>query len=576
MKTHIHFNDDGEPTSPPTYQAPPTQLLLADVVDSDCDTTVNNSDSNDGSDDDDSWVPLHMENEDSEQDEYDFDEAIDYTSSTEDEDEDEDEEAAATVRSHAPSSSRFRTYVDMEEFRSLCSHLEILLGLKAPEITTLIGRVAEFIGWTMHTNNINQKKAVDRIVNTHPMGVLQYVTLLKGPEYGLKNGTIYNTLLDIGRWAKYLSIYEELTVDRLLIVLTEQQKFENKKKKQDIRFRLSRENLIDKNHWPKNGIQELSNMLMKSKGRVDRAIQKGSNGEYLSDEALSFAKDWVVSLLFVINPQGRSNAIRRLTVEESKQLCVPGGQGQVTSTHFKTSMTYGSQAVNCNPVTQEYITGYTLHIRPYLLKASETDVLFLNLKGMPHQDIGVCVTRLFHQISKYHITTTVLRSMFETEAAEAKDRGIVTDEEMTCVARNSGHSSTTSHNYYQKRKAEHAGIISKEVHKRLYDQCIQPPQFYTGSDPAYVPYQGSTSDEDDLQPRRRRRKDWTTDELSHLTAWATQFELTRGRGTAKDWRACLKAMAATDAFHSLHLTTTALREAWRREGNKAKARKASL
>jgi hypothetical protein len=200
------------------------------------------------------------------------------------------------------------------------------------------------------------------------------------------------------------------------------------------------------------------------------------------------------------------------------------------------------------------------------------DSLFVNLKGMPHQDIGICVTRLYREISDYHITTTTLRSLFETEASEAMGCGNLSPADCAEVIRNNGHSSATAHNHYLKRKAEDAGRKAMEVHKILYgaDDGFQSPAVVSsGVDALFVQDDDDAEDEDDqFKPRRRRRIDWSTDEVAHLSTWIAQFELDRGRGAAKDWRACLKVMADTTVFHTLHLTTTALREAWRREGKK--------
>lgn len=519
----------------------------------------------DGSDDedgiDDNWTPQNKVDE--REDDCDFDENCCNSSSDESS---ADEDAVVTVRTHTSSSSRYRHDVDMNKFNSLDAHLTTLVGMQTIEVTTLKGRVAEYIGWTMHNNEIDQKEAVLHIVNKHPLDILKYITMLKGPEYGLKNGTIYNMLLDLGRFAKYLSIYHRLSIENLLAIVECQQKIECKKKKEDIRGRLSIENLIDNFHWPKKGMQELRDILMKHKGRVDRIIQKCADGMFQRDAELAFAKDWIVTLLFVINPQGRVQAISYLTVKDVEGLC--GSVGQVTSTKFKTSATYGSQAINFNPATQQYIRKYVDHIRPCASDQSTSDALFLQMNGTQHQDLGACITRTFRRLSKYHITTTVLRSIFETEVAEAVDRGTVTEKEMSNVIRNNGHSSTTSHNYYQKRKSEDAGRDAVLVHTKIYgvDEHFQSPKISTPcADSAFRPDDNTSEDDEDQPPRRRPRTEWTSCELSHLSEWIAQFDLKWGRCANRDWRACVKAMDDTGVFHNVHLTTTALREAWRRQ-----------
>ena len=265
-------------------------------------------------DSDDEWKPRLLVDSDEEKDDNcEFNASIDQsdnessdnessddecTESSDDEcTESSDDETGYVVRTHVRSSTIYRINVNMEKFPSLYSHMTIFLGLATSETVTLLGRVAELIGWTMQENKIDQEEAVQNIVIKHPLDVLKYVTMLKGPEFGLKNGTIYNTLIDFGRWAKYLAIYDRLSIANFMLILGEQQKKEMKMKKQDINCRLSRENLIDKLHWPKNGMQELHNILMKHKARVDRSMRKGASGEELSEADIRFATDWIVALM---------------------------------------------------------------------------------------------------------------------------------------------------------------------------------------------------------------------------------------------------------------------------------------
>jgi hypothetical protein len=548
MKRHIHFNENDD-------EVGEVEELTATIGDHDID-----------------GIDVHGEDDDDDDD--DDDESFSEWESKEDESEDEDGDDPSAlfinIRTHVQASCRFRSDVDMDSFTDLLSHLLVVEEMEASAAKTLIGRVAEYIGWTMHDMNVDQEEAVDQIVNKHPLNVMKYLIVLKGPQFGLKNGTVYNTLLDIGHWAQYLAIHENYAVDKLLAVLKARQRKENKKKKQDINERLSRENLVKNNQWPKKGMPELHQILMKHQPRVDRILKSCANGEVRSDADLRFVNDWVVSILFVINPQGRAQAICKLTVEDGQVLCSHGGQ--VTSTQFKTRATFGSQAINCNPMTQKYISEYVHAIRPLLLGSTRSEALFLNSKGLQHQDIGVCVTRIFNQISNYHITTTLLRSVFETEASEAVDNGTLTFNDVDSVFRNSGHSSTTAHNHYLKRKAEDTGRQAMAVHAKLYGENIKPPNVRSnvrsGTDCSFVPDDNDYDYADDNQVRQRRRIEWTADEMHDLCAWTTQFEQDRGRGASKDWRACVQAMTDTAVFHELHLTPTALREAWRREEKK--------
>jgi hypothetical protein len=345
----------------------------------------------------------------------------------------------------------------MARFTSLDTHLKVLKQMTQAEVTTLNGRVAEFIGWVMNNKQVAQGNAVDIILVGQPLIVVQYVTLLKDKPNSLKNGTIYNILLDLTRWATYLAVYEAKTIDQFVAIAVVQQKHERKKQKVDVQQRLSLENLIQHHHWPANGKRELHRILKAHQSKVDRIIRKCAIGDNVSANELGFANDWVVSTLFVNNPQGRSQAIETFPVGRLETL----QSSTATSNQFKTRVTYGSQSINCNTVTYQYLQAYVKHIRPYMMLSTEPcSTLFVNNNGRAHTNIGHCVTRFFRSVSTYHITTTNLRAMFETEVHDAMGAGVLSQNECDDVTRNSGHSSSTAHSHYLKRKAEAAGRVT--------------------------------------------------------------------------------------------------------------------
>jgi hypothetical protein len=479
-----------------------------------------------------------------------------------------DDEEVEKIRTHRSSSHRFRQHVDMTLFESLRTHLEVLIEIPPAETTTLIGRVAEFIGWVMHTKTISQTDALDVIFVEDPMIILQYITMLKG-ELMLKNGTIYNTLLDFTRWAQYLEVYERRSIARFIGVVVPRQKAESKKKKSDIQHRLSRSNLIKHRQWPRGGMAELHQLLRKHQKRVDHIMNQCAKGQRVAINDSTFVNDWIITSLFVDNPQGRSQAITRFPLADIVNL----ESGHSCSTEFKTRSTYGSQSINCNSFTFQYLEAYAKHIRPGMIDSEKpSETLFLNQRGQQHHDIGVCVTRFFETVHPYyHITTTTLRSMFETEVAEATDTGILTAAERDAVIRNSGHSSTTAHMHYLKRKAEDAGRSTMSTHAKLYGTVQHTPVIQSDGDEWYDTHAditaGITNDyNEDIQSRQRRRRlNWTGSELHHLMTWVSDYESKYGTHVCKNWRACCGAMRSTEVFHELHLTTSSLRDAWRRE-----------
>jgi len=475
------------------------------------------------------------------------------------------------VRSHQASPNQYRHNVDMARFTSLEKHLKVLKQMTQAEVTTLNGRVAEFIGWVMNNKQVTQGNAVDIILVGQPLIVVQYVTLLKDKPNSLKNGTIYNILLDLTRWATYLAVYEAKSIDQFVAIAVVQQKHERKKQKIDVQQRLCLENLIQHNHWPANGKRELHRILKAHQSKVDRIIRKCAVGDDVSVNELGFANDWVVSTLFVTNPQGRSQAIETFPVSRLETL----QSSTATSNQFKTRVTYGSQSINCNTATYQYLQAYVKHIRPYMMLTTEScSTLFVNNNGRPHTNIGHCVTRFFRSVSMYHITTTNLRAMFETEVHDAMGAGVLSPNECDDVIRNSGHSSSTAHSHYLKRKAEAAGRNAMAVHDKLYAETLSTPSHVTPVDEWYNVADDSNEVDDDEKTTgylqsRRRRVEWSAAEIYQLTTWVSDYESTKGIDAIKNWASCLSAMQASGVFDAHHLTKVRLREAWRRVSKKA-------
>jgi len=476
------------------------------------------------------------------------------------------------MRSHQAAPSHFRHSVDMTLFTSLTTHFSVLKEMPQADITTLTGRVAEFIGWVMHTKQVSQTEAVDVILVGQPLIVVQYITLLKDKPYSLKNGTIYNFLLDFTRWAKYLAVYENKTVCQFITIAIEQQKHECKKKKVDQQQRLTLENLIQHRHWPAKGKVVLSQILSSHKPKVDRILHQCAQGNVMTDDSLGFVNDWVISSLFVNNPQGRSQAIGKFPLIRLDELQT----STASSDQFKTRATYGSQSINCNASTFHYLQAYAKYVRPHLLLTKQPcSALFVNSNGKAHNNIGYCVTRFFNNVSTYHVTITNLRAMFETEVHDAMDAGVLTPNECDDVIRNSGHSSTTAQTHYLKRKAEAAGRNAMATHDKLYAQTLDTPSFIGRPlDDWYNVDEDKDDDEPTAPPTRmkarRCRIDWTGAELHQLATWVYDYEASHGIDATKNWGDCLTAMQATGVFDANHLTKIKLREAWRREVTKHK------
>ena len=473
----------------------------------------------------------------------------------------------------------------MDLFTHLQNHMQIANEVPDSEFKTFLGRVADYIGWIMHEQTLSQGQAIDTIFE-QPTTFIRYLPVLKG-KYSLKSGTVYNILLDLSRFAQYMTVYEQRDAQRALILFDQQRKIANKKKKKDIKARLTVENLEKEMKWPAGGKKELYELLLKSQRSVDGIYQLLIDGGIVANADIGFAGDWTASLLFVDNPQGRSRAITMMPFA-----CLPTLKAQQlwTSADFKTQETFGYQTVMCNAKTFPYLEAYYQYIRPLRVQSGHCATFFVNTEGSTYQNVGVCLTRTFKAISPYHITSGALRSLFETEVAVGHETGLLTAGEVASATRNNQHSSATSHNFYLKRRACDEGRKAAMVHEKLYgkasgnnvDGVITSPGFHRASDPPYSPLpelldnedvEKDDDDDDDDEafymhrPKksRRERNTWSLEELSHLRLWVRGYERSYGIDVFKNWKACCTAMDNTAEFHVAHLTPVALREAWRRE-----------
>ena len=545
--THVYFDEEtGDPIQVPEQPTPPPPLdLLTQPDDLDSSSIC-------------SAFTLESESESESE--------SDYPST--------DEEGKHTsLRTHNLVPNKFRGAVDMNNsYREMYSYMHDLKGMRDAEFKTLSNRVAEYIGWVMQTEGIGQKEAVD-FVFLHPNTVIKYFTILRAAPIGIKAMTVYNHCLDIKSWGKYLAVYEQRNIVSLTIVLDDHAKLMNKLGRRESKTRFTREHLEANQEWPEGGKRELLLLLQKSKKHVDAIIMRSINGESnVKKRDLTFVNDWVISYLFVANPQGRSQAISELLNTRSQLKAL--SEGLTTSTDFKTHPTFGSQAISCNATTYKYIMAYVTHIRPQILGDKSTcEALFINMKGKQHKDVGMCVTRLFERNTRYHITTTALRSMFETEARDAQEEGLLTEAECIDVVHNNGHSNQTSKQHYLKRKAEVTSRNAIATHSKLYGtdyDTSSPPRSTSHEDDSFIPTRENDDADDDeklfMSPSKRIRTPWTKNELDLLFQWVNGFVTTKGAEAPKDWASCLISMKLkSSVFAPHHLSATALRDAYRRE-----------
>ena len=100
---------------------------------------------------------------------------------------------------------------------------------------------------------------------------------------------------------------------------------------------------------------------------------------------------------------------------------------------------------------QALLALYVDVVRPLVAPKGEnkdTAMLFLNLDGTPDRLLGRHVERYFRTALNLKITTTTIRKMAETTAADLFRRGLLTQAQKEACHFVIGHSQTTSENFY--------------------------------------------------------------------------------------------------------------------------------
>jgi hypothetical protein len=132
------------------------------------------------------------------------------------------------------------------------------------------------------------------------------------------------------------------------------------------------------------------------------------------------------SAIYAFAPQGRIGGVDGLVYGQLTEMI---DDDFAMSNRFKTSLTYGLQAVIVSSVSKKLLLLYAKYIRPLVssnLSVAMDNFLFLTFDGEPMQSnvIGTLVTKTFENLIGYHTTTTLIRSMVETMASTAHDQGI--------------------------------------------------------------------------------------------------------------------------------------------------------
>jgi hypothetical protein len=315
------------------------------------------------------------------------------------------------------------------------------------------------------------------------------------------------------------------------------------------------ENAVFEGKLPSGGLQELQEIV---NSEIPWARQMVLN--YVDKEAYTKFMELFFSALYVFSIQGRLSGIADVKYGQRTLLL---DNKYVMSTNFKTSSTYGYQAITISDESKELLLLYLCHLRIKIVKTSEDDdSLWLRWNGTPFTEktIGMCVQSFFHRKANLNCGTTMIRSLVETEFESMYNKNVISLEERKSIMNLSGHSSATVKNHYilQSRKSDvrhsmNAFAKSKEVfNERKNEEFIDYRETFLVKDWGRLHPQYSVIDP-------RAHIPWSCEEVDYIKCFV--FSLTLPEQESNDiCKRILKHIKeddmAKDIFHVNHITNT--------------------
>jgi len=198
---------------------------------------------------------------------------------------------------------------------------------------------------------------------------------------------------------------------------------------------------------PQGGLKELQDTVAAEMQWIYAFCTSVRRGPGLVDEpTYQQLMCLLIASMYVFAPQGRISGIQDLKVKDAPELM----ESFATSKEFKTSSTYGMQAVTMSDISKEILSIYLKFFRPRVTNARPcpNDPLFLTYQGTPDKRLGRHVTAFFAPRLGINITTTLIRALVETTVEDKYRSGEITLDQREAMSAISGHSSKIVKDHY--------------------------------------------------------------------------------------------------------------------------------
>ena len=224
------------------------------------------------------------------------------------------------------------------------------------------------------------------------------------------------------------------------------------------------EEAIDNNNLPTGGLRQLQ-------GLVNKSIIMIMTTDTESEKTYNVVLRTLIALFYVFGVQGRIGGFSNLTLEHGLQLV---REGLTLSTKFKTKSKYLAQPITLPNEKLSFLSIYITKWRSWALSrrpsADPCNALFLNSNGKPAIQLGACFTKFFLHAANLQITTSWMRTLYETGLSDANRNGLISAAELSAAQNVNGHSSRTVKEHYIMGTRKHDGQVSKAMMARLTNE----------------------------------------------------------------------------------------------------------
>jgi hypothetical protein len=181
---------------------------------------------------------------------------------------------------------------------------------------------------------------------------------------------------------------------------------------------------VEEGKLPRGGLPSLQNAVVKVLPLVNRLLTQEKN---VTSKDYTFVLSALFASIYSFSSQGRIGGFSSVAYRQFQEMI---DHEHSTSHRFKTSLSYGLQAITVRSVSKKLLSDYVFLLRPQVSSdrsESKENKLFLAFDGQPlcSRSVGRLVSLFFYKILGLRLTSTGIRSLVETSAHTAFHSGFL-------------------------------------------------------------------------------------------------------------------------------------------------------